>query len=117
MTKYVVYCMSIAIAFITFIFGCVAHRDSSEETRIEWTRSMILTTETAVNVYESRFGRYPDSLEELAEPNGEFPALLGSIPTDTWGNQLKFKMTGEHDFLITSAGPDMKFGTLDDLTN
>ena len=117
MTKYVVYCMSIAIAVILFIFGCFAHRNSSEEARIECTHSMILATKTAVNVYESRFGRYPDSLEELAKPNGEIPALLGSIPTDTWGNELKFKMTGEHAFLITSAGPDMKFGTLDDLTN
>lgn len=89
-----------------------------EQARIAATRTSISNIKTAVEAYEIRMGRYPNSLEDLTVGTDSQPALLekGAI-SDSWGNPFDFKKTGKYDFKITSPGPDGQMGTEDDITN
>ena len=89
-----------------------------EQARIAATRTSINAIKTAVETYEIRMGRYPNSIDDLTSGTDSMPALLekGAI-NDSWGNPFDFKKTGKYDFKIVSAGPDGQMGTEDDITN
>ena len=67
-------------------------------------------------MYEIRTGKYPDSIDALAQPIGDRPALLEKKPQDAWGNDFQIRKT-EKGVEIRSAGPDGSFNTQDDITN
>lgn len=71
----------------------------------------------AIDLYRlSNRGQVPRSLNELLEkdePTGE--ALMASIPDDPWGTPYGYRVQGPDEYTITSAGPDRKPGTADDL--
>jgi hypothetical protein len=75
--------------------------------------------EKALHIYKLQHnGRVPDSIEVLAkEGSDERPPLLRSgAVVDSWRTPYRFEKNGK-TWTITSAGPDRKFGTKDDVTN
>jgi general secretion pathway protein G len=110
----------IAVAIIG-ILGAVAlpalmgNLGSSRNTA---ARELIANVETALNMYNMKKGRYPDSLEELTKETDDEEALLQGEYIDPWGKEIQYeKPKGKKRPLLISAGEDGEFGTEDDITN
>ncbi len=89
-----------------------------EESRRNATRASIAAIGTAIQAYEVRMGRYPDSLDDLSAGTESMPALVDKAKlNDSWGNPFAFKKTSKYEYEIRSAGPDGQLGSPDDLTN
>jgi general secretion pathway protein G len=89
-----------------------------EETRRNTTRASIAAIGTAIQAYEVRMGRYPETLDELTVSTESMAALLDKARlTDSWATPFQYKKTGRFDFEIRSAGPDAQMNTEDDITN
>ena len=86
------------------------------EAAVSTTRQSIVAIKTAVDVYEIRTGKYPDSISALTQPIGDRPAPLEKKPQDPWGNDFQLRKTGS-GIEIRSAGPDGSFNTQDDITS
>jgi len=74
---------------------------------------------TAIDLYESDNGKYPDTLDDLIRkpenaPNWRGPYLKGSkIPKDPWGSPYQYKSPGDHNpdsYDLFSFGRDKKPG-------
>ncbi len=79
-------------------------------------RRRIREIEKAIQIYMTMHKwRVPDSMEDLTKETDDKPALL-HYRTDLWGTPYQFIKNGR-EVTITSAGPDRKFGTKDDVTN
>ena len=97
---------------------------------IAFTRADIMSAMTAVEVYKQDCGSYPserEGIQALLRNPGfvrwQGPYFRdGRAPTDDWGTPLKYSVVigsgtnASPKPLITSAGPDRKFGTKDDIT-
>ncbi|MDD5704894.1 MAG: type II secretion system protein GspG [Kiritimatiellae bacterium] len=82
------------------------------------TRTSISAIGTAIQAYEVRVGRYPESLDELTVATETMPALLKKDQLkDSWGIAFQYKKLGKFEYEIRSAGPDEQMSTEDDLTN
>jgi len=88
--------------------------------RIEGTLKGIEDIQKAAIIYGMQHnGRLPDSIEDLtkeSEDGYQHPLLKPDDKTDSWHTPFQFEKDGKN-ITITSAGPDRKFGTKDDLTN
>lgn len=108
------------------------HRHA-EQARIDLARQLVAPNGTLagqIELYRTRMGKYPDSLENLtsvpADPEerakyGEEPFIKDSQSLkDPWGQELQYKYPGETSrdtFDLYSFGPDMKDGGDDDIGN
>jgi general secretion pathway protein G len=91
---------------------------AGDESRRNATRASISAICTAIQAYEVRMGRYPETLDELTAGTESMPALLDkSKLNDSWGTAFSYKKTGKYQFEVRSAGPDAQSGNEDDLTN
>ena len=110
----------LVVAILATLATVVAVKFSGqgEQARIAATRTSISAIKTAVEAYEIRMGKYPNSIDDLTVGSDSAPALLdkGKI-NDSWGNPFEFRKTGTYDFKIISAGPDGQIGSDDDITN
>jgi len=89
-----------------------------EESRRNTTRASIAAIGTAIQAYEVRMGRYPESLDDLTVATDSMAALLDkSRLNDSWGTPFAYKKTGKFEYEIRSAGPDAQMNTEDDITN
>ncbi len=88
-----------------------------QDSRITHTRELILTVETALNMYNMKYGRYPDSLDDLTKETDDEDALLEGDYIDSWGMEIMYERRSRRRPLLTSAGPDREFGTDDDISN
>jgi general secretion pathway protein G len=88
----------------------------------------ITRLESAVEVFEVDAARYPTTKEGLdalrIAPPGlaawKGPYLRDGVPKDPWGQPYVYRCPGQHNpkgFDLSSAGPDGKEGTADDITN
>jgi len=72
-----------------------------------------------VEVYYFQKKAYPETLEELAEPQEENvdPLIKKSALFDPWKNEVQYSVTegDEHPFSLISFGPDGQEGTEDDI--
>jgi general secretion pathway protein G len=110
----------LVVAILGVLAGVVAVKfgGQGESARINATRASISAIKTAVEAYEIRMGRYPESIDDLTVGTDSLPPLLEKNRiTDAWGNPFDFKKTGKYEFQIRSAGPDGQMGTGDDITN
>ena len=91
---------------------------------ISATRTCIQAISVALDQYAGDVGAYPppgSSLDVLTT-NGCVKGSLrpyfkdGRLPKDAWGNDFRYNLKNGVP-VITSAGPDGKFDTADDLTN
>ena len=65
-------------------------------------------------VYKLQNGRWPKTLDELANPSAGSP-VIEKVPHDSWGKPMRIVKDGDH-IRVESAGPDGVFDTGDDLT-
>lgn len=71
----------------------------------------------AAKRYKLHFGSWPESIEELAEPEEGKP-LIEDVPKDPWGNEYQFEgETEKGGIMIRCAGNDKEFDTEDDITS
>jgi hypothetical protein len=82
------------------------------------TRTQIAEIEKATQIYSMQHnGKFPNSIEDLVTGTEDHPGLLkkGNI-IDNWGMPYGYSRIGKK-IRISSAGPDRKMGTEDDMTN
>lgn len=74
--------------------------------------------ENAVQIYQMQHnGRGPAAIEELTHgTDDKSPLLKSGQLVDSWRTPYRFEKSGKA-WTITSAGPDRKFNTKDDVTN
>jgi hypothetical protein len=61
-------------------------------------------------MYSAQHGALPKSLDDLS--------VLGPMTTgkkDAWSRELKYERISDLNFRLTSSGPDLRFGTEDDI--
>lgn len=89
-------------------------------------RVKLRSIETALDVFAVDNGFYPpaaNGLNDLVKwPKGpnQRQQYLDSIPLDPWGHPYLYVFPGKHNtnsYDLSSAGPDGKFGTADDIGN
>ncbi len=66
--------------------------------------------ERLITMYSAQHGALPKSLDDLS--------VLGPMTTgkkDAWSRELKYERISDLNFRLTSSGPDLRFGTEDDI--
>jgi general secretion pathway protein G len=101
----------------------------TEQARITAAQTQLGAFATALNAYEIDNGSYPkgkDGLRLLIDkPNdavnwrGPYLDDKGGVPADPWGNPYIYEFPGRRSssYDLSSAGPDGKPGSDDDITN
>jgi general secretion pathway protein G len=99
----------------------------SEQARVTAAKTEISGMETALEAFEVDNGYYPESdggLKDLWEKPDDLdnwrPYLTKPIDADPWGNPYIYVYPGkhnEHGYDLSSAGPDGRDGTDDDIVN
>ena len=99
----------------------------SEQAKIASAKTQIGSIKTALKMFEADNGYYPKTgnLNALIEQpsdatNWQGPYMENGIPLDPWNNQYIYEYPGKHSakgFDLSSAGPDGRPGTDDDITN
>ncbi len=104
------------------------------QARISLTRTQIRTgLSGALEAYRTSVGHYPgpqdgglyallvEPTDDLLRATWEGPYLQSEMHVfDAWGNPLAYENPGQHNvdgYDLASAGPDGRFGTVDDITN
>jgi len=67
--------------------------------------------------YKSEFGSYPTGNYDqlLKKLSGDDPHKIESLRVDPWGTPFAINFLSTNSFLISSAGPNKKFGDADDI--
>ncbi len=113
------------ILLFGFIFIASLNRRGGDSA-VGFERGRLRLVQNALEIYEIDTGRYPvttNSLDFLAvQPENATNriAYLSAVPRDSWGRQYRYEFPGRHNtnsFDLSSAGPDGKFGTADDVGN
>jgi len=117
----------LVVAILAIMAALVLPRFSgvTERTNITAAKTQISTFAMACDRYEIDVGSYPKTLEALVvQPadvqNWSGPYLSKGIPKDPWGNAYLYEYPGKNNQYgpdISSAGPDGKPGTEDDIKN
>jgi len=100
----------------------------SEQARVTAAQSQIAAFGTALDVFETDNGYYPRGSEGLNEllvaprdaQSWKGPYLKTEIPLDPWGNAYVYEYPGKNNangYDLSSAGPDGRAGTEDDINN
>ena len=102
---------------------------TTQKARVQQAVTQISTFKTALNGYEISVGGYPkgssglvDLIQKPRDAQGWSGPYLESdaIPKDPWGNDYIYVCPGKHNpssYDISSAGPDGRPNTDDDITN
>ncbi len=108
----------VAILGILAAVVVVNFTGAGDEARRNTTRASIAAIGTAIQAYEVRMGRFPESLDDLTVATDSTPALLDKTKlVDSWGTPFQYKKVGKFEYEVRSAGPDAQLNTEDDLTN
>jgi general secretion pathway protein G len=119
--------MLLVIVIIGILAGMLVTRLSgrSEEARLTRAKAdMEGSLSLALDLFEQDLGRYPTSEEGLAalveNPGMEGwkgPYLKGDLKPDPWGTAYSYAIDAEDPgrYRLTSAGPDKRLGTTDDM--
>ena len=117
----------LVIAIITTLMAIVIPRIAGfgGDAKIAAAKAQIGHISSALNMYEIHVGDFPRDLQSLVDQPGNAqgwrgPYLDKEVPLDPWGNAYIYEYPGKHKtygFDLSSAGPDGKAGTDDDITN
>lgn len=107
----------VAILGILATVAVVNLGGQGENAKIQAQRTSLEAMKTAVSAYETTTTSLPQSLDDLTkdQANGLPPLLEKTKLVDQWGTQVQYKKEGRFKFKITSAGPDAKMGSEDDI--
>ncbi len=113
------------ILFVDFVLIPPLPRPSSRA-RVKAAITQISALSTALDLFKVDMGHYPaasNGLQDLViQPAGttNWQQYLEKVPPDPWGNPYRYEYPGKHvtnSYDLSSAGPDGKFGTEDDISN
>jgi general secretion pathway protein G len=99
---------------------------SGERARVGAAKTQISAFATALDMFEVDSGHYPrgkSGLNDLmVQPRDaqNWKQYMESIPVDPWGQAYVYECPGKHkpsSYDLSSAGPDGRIGTDDDITN
>ena len=118
----------LVVAILAIMAALVLPRfaGSTEKARIAAAKTQIANFSTALNRYETDTGNYPRDLQSLLQAPGDARGWSGpymegrTLPTDPWDNPYLYESPGKNNaygFDLSSAGPDGRPGTDDDITN
>ena len=92
--------------------------DVGTDARIQATRVSIASIGSAVDVFEVRTSRLPETMDDLTTDSAGRPALLRKTNlNDGWGHPILYKKVDRVKYEVRSSGVDEQMGTEDDLTN
>jgi general secretion pathway protein G len=101
----------------------------SQRSRVTAAETQISTFKTALDAFEVDMGAYPKGrnglLDLIQQPRGAAnwhgPYLQSdAVPKDPWGADYVYECPGRHNpsfYDVSSAGPDGRLGTDDDICN
>jgi len=109
----------VAVAIIG-ILGAVAVVNVTaniESAKVTAAQESVNNLKSAVTTYYLKNKKHPSSLQDLIKEDSEGAAVVeggeGALE-DPWGTEFRYESKGSK-FAIISAGPDMEFGTDDDI--
>ena len=79
-------------------------------TKVELTKVNMGQLEKAVEFYVTAEGSVPADLKELFASR-----FVGGDVSDAWGRPIRYEKLSDSGFRLTSAGPDGRLGTKDDI--
>lgn len=109
----------VAVAIIG-ILGTVAMINVTknlEQAKATAAQEAVTNIKNAVMNYYLQTKKYPSDLHVLTEDQGDDGAVLeggDAVLEDPWGTEYKYERKGSK-IIVTSAGPDLSFGTEDDI--
>ena len=109
--------VAVAIIGILSTLAVVNITRQMENAKKTAARSGVMNVKEAVTGYYIEFKRYPNDLNVLVESSGDHGPIIEGGPgalEDPWGTNYKMEGRGSK-IAIVSAGPDMEFGTEDDI--
>lgn len=74
------------------------------------TETNMISLERLITMYSAQHGALPKRLDDLS--------VLGPMTTgkkDAWSREFKYEGISDLNFRLTSSGPDLRFGTEDDI--
>jgi general secretion pathway protein G len=117
--------LPVAILLSILILGDVLMPHSSHHRApIKETITQMGAFSEALEMFKSDAGHYPNGLNDLVvQPTGaatNWHQYLDKIWPDPWGHPYRYEYPGKqrtNSYDLSSAGPDGKFGTKDDIMN
>jgi general secretion pathway protein G len=113
--------------FLFALYGLMPHISNGGGAKPKVTIIEIRALSTALDLFKSDNGHYPsgaDGLKDLvvkpANATTNWHQYMDKIPLDPWGHPYLYEYPGKHGtnaYDLSSAGPDGKFGTEDDIAN
>ena len=105
----------VAILGILATMAVVNIAGKTDDAKITTCQTSVKTIRDAAILYQTKKGKFPRTVEDLtAEDSRGVSYLDESAARDPWDNDYKFETKGQK-FVVISAGPDMQFGTEDDI--
>jgi Type II secretion system (T2SS), protein G len=95
-----------------FYFGFIAKTGHYAKLKIRLVQQEMRIDAGQIALYRSQHGKPPAAFSDLGQPSEKNMFMTA----DPWGTQFKYTQLGDDHFELTSAGPDAKFGTSDDIT-
>jgi general secretion pathway protein G len=119
----------LVLVIITLLAAVVVPKlvGRTEDAKIKTTQASIGSLKSALRIFESDNGRFPtteEGLQALARNPGNLPSWKhpyvedNNVEGDAWGNKWIYRCPGTRDpdgFDLSSAGPDGREGTEDDI--
>lgn len=88
---------------------------AGDNAKISAAQTKMKSLKQQVDMYYTMFDEYPDNLQALVKPPaGRKPLINSSGLKDPWGKKFIYS-NRDGDIQLTSAGPDRKEGTQDDI--
>ncbi len=119
----------LAILVILGSLVSVSYVTIQRNSKISSARTQITMLKTALDVYQTDVGYYPNDLSALRTPPSDLanpkkwkgPYIDKEIPLDPWDNPYQYEKTtdefGRQQPVIVSFGPDRQQGTEDDISS
>lgn len=92
-----------------------------DDANVSTTQTQLNSVKQAIQLYDIRMNSLPDSLDELVDGPSDSAkkakwtaAILPSVPTDAWGNDISYTRTG-NTYELRSGGLDGQLNTDDDI--
>jgi len=87
-----------------------------QQVKVEETRQLLEKIASAIEAYRQKNGHLPQFSDYVGLSDALFPLFMTPvIRLDAWGNPFNATLVALDTVRLTSAGPDGKFGTADDI--